>query len=513
MFPIVLLSILVAQAYGARILAVVPTPSLSHQVVFRPLTQELARRGHEVVIITPDPVFTNNNAPANLTEIDVREVSYEVWRKNFLSNKEIGKKGDLVLTSALFLEQFRKVLEMQLQTDDVKRIIRGERGNFDLLILEAAMRPALVFSHIFKVPVIQVSSCGAMLNSNSIVGAPSHPFLYPWMLNQRLYNLTMWEKIQELVNRLTIESFYAECETLEEEMLRRVVDPDMPSLHELSNNVDLIFYNSHPIWSDKQPVPPNVVYVGGIHKNPKKELPQDLKSYLDSSKNGVIYISFGNNIKPSLLPVEKVQMLARIFSELPQNVLWRWDVDIANKSANVKITQWVPQSDMLRHPNIKLFIMQGGLQSTEEAIDAGVPLIGIPMIADQWYNVEKYTYFGIGKRLDMGSSTEDEFREAIKTVLEDKSYRENVMKLRKLLQDQPESALERAVWWTEYVLRHGGAKHLRSPAANMHWTEYYEIKLLLTFLAVLLIAGSILYSALFYVFRILNRISGKVKLA
>ncbi|CAG4992151.1 unnamed protein product [Colias eurytheme] len=512
MLPVALF-ILVAQAYAARILVVVPTPSLSHQVVFRPLTQELAKRGHEVVIITPDPVFTNNNAPANLTEIDVREVSYEAWKKHFLTNTAIGKKNDLIHTVELFIQQFAKILETQLQTEDVKRIIRGERGNFDLLILEAAVRPALVFSHIFKVPVIQMSSFGAMLNSNSIVGAPSHPFLYPWILNQRLYNLTLWDKVQELTNRLTIEHIYASYEPLEEEMLRRVVDPNVPSLHELSNNVHLMFYNSHPIWSDQQPVPPNVVYVGGIHKNPRKELPQDLKSYLDSSKNGVIYMSFGNNLKPSLLPLEKVQMLTRIFSELPQNVLWRWDVDIANKSANVKTMQWVPQSDLLRHPNVKLFIMQGGLQSTEEAIDAGVPLIGIPMLADQWYNVEKYIYFGIGKRLDMERSTEEEFRAAIKTVLEDKSYRENVIKLRNLLNDQPQSALERAVWWTEYVLRHGGAKHLRAAAANMPWTQYYEIELVLMFLAVIFTFIGVLGAVLYYVWRMLNRISVKVKKA
>lgn len=48
--------------------------------------------------------------------------------------------------------------------------------------------------------------------------------------------------------------------------------------------------------------------------------------------------------------------------------------------------------------------------------------------------------------------------------------------------------LERAVWWTEYVLRHGGASHLRSPAANISWAEYLEIDLILTILSVVVIA-------------------------
>ena len=41
------------------------------------------------------------------------------------------------------------------------------------------------------------------------------------------------------------------------------------------------------------------------------------------------------------------------------------------------------------------------------------------------------------------------------------------------------SPLERAVWWTEHVLRHNGASHLKANGAHMHWTEYYQIKLLL----------------------------------
>ncbi|CAH2058054.1 unnamed protein product, partial [Iphiclides podalirius] len=74
---------------------------------------------------------------------------------------------------------------------------------------------------------------------------------------------------------------------------------------------------------------------------------------------------------------------------------------------------------MDRHPNVKLFITQGGLQSTDEAITAGVPLIGIPMLGDQWYNVEKYVHHGIGVRLDIENLTEELLKNAIIEVAED----------------------------------------------------------------------------------------------
>lgn len=75
---------------------------------------------------------------------------------------------------------------------------------------------------------------------------------------------------------------------------------------------------------------------------------------------------------------------------------------------------------VLGHPKVKLFITQGGLQSTDEAITAGVPLIGIPMLADQWYNVEKYVRHQIGLRLDIETLNEQKLETAIKTIIEDK---------------------------------------------------------------------------------------------
>ena len=66
--------------------------------------------------------------------------------------------------------------------------------------------------------------------------------------------------------------------------------------------------------------------------------------------------------------------------------------------------------------------MQGGLQSTDEAITAGVPLIGIPMLGDQWYNAEKYEHHGIGVKLDLITMTDEEFKSAINTVIGDKRW-------------------------------------------------------------------------------------------
>ncbi|CAB3245073.1 unnamed protein product [Arctia plantaginis] len=155
-----------------------------------------------------------------------------------------------------------------------------------------------------------------------------------------------------------------------------------------------------------------------------------------------------------------------------------WDnEELSGRTENIRILKWLPQSDLLRHPKIKLFITQGGLQSTDEAISAGVPLIGIPMLADQWYNVQKYVYHGIGEELDFETLTEEQLTNTIYKILTNESYRHNIIRLRTLMLDQPMKPLERAIWWIEHVLRHGGAKHLRAPSANVSWSQYLELEL------------------------------------
>lgn len=61
-------------------------------------------------------------------------------------------------------------------------------------------------------------------------------------------------------------------------------------------------------------------------------------------------------------------------------------------------------------------------------------------------------------------------------------YQNRVKELKDLFRDQPMTGLEKTVWWIEYVIRHKGAKHLRSSAADMSWFEYYLVDVILTVL-------------------------------
>ena len=53
--------------------------------------------------------------------------------------------------------------------------------------------------------------------------------------------------------------------------------------------------------------------------------------------------------------------------------------------------------------------------------------------------------------------------------------------------DQPMSPQDRAIYWTEYVIRHKGATHLRSPALHLSWIEVLHLDIIFCFHLVVLI--------------------------
>jgi len=86
-------------------------------------------------------------------------------------------------------------------------------------------------------------------------------------------------------------------------------------------------------------------------------------------------------------------------------------------------------------------------------------------------------------------------------------YRENAQRLSRIYRDQPLTPLEQAVYWTEYVIRHNGAPHLRSAVMDLAWYQYF----LLDVIAVLALAVGSVVLIVFMILRLVLRIVWGVK--
>lgn len=71
------------------------------------------------------------------------------------------------------------------------------------------------------------------------------------------------------------------------------------------------------------------------------------------------------------------------------------------------------------HPNVVLFITHGGLLSTTETLHFGVPIIGIPLFADQFINIKRAVKKGFGKHVVIGYDADVKLKEAIDDIFQD----------------------------------------------------------------------------------------------
>lgn len=86
---------------------------------------------------------------------------------------------------------------------------------------------------------------------------------------------------------------------------------------------------------------------------------QDLQSYLDNSENGVVYFSLGSTVLSSGLSNATLNEIITAFSQLPFNVLWKWEKEVhPSVTSNVYIQKYFPQQDLLGEIHNSLFLFE-----------------------------------------------------------------------------------------------------------------------------------------------------------
>lgn len=184
----------------------------------------------------------------------------------------------------------------------------------------------------------------------------------------------------------------------------------------------------------------------------------------------------GSNTKSSDLALEKRQAILRTFGKLKQKVLWKFEDDnLPDKPKNVMISKWLPQDDVLAHPNVVLFISHCGKGGLSEAKYHGVPVVGIPVLGDQYSNLKIAIQEGWALGALYADLNEKTFSDAVHEVLSNRKYGDVVKKQSLKFRDRPQHPLDNAAFWVEYVIRHHGAKHLQSPGAHLNFFQFYSL--------------------------------------
>jgi MGT family glycosyltransferase len=116
-------------------------------------------------------------------------------------------------------------------------------------------------------------------------------------------------------------------------------------------------------------------------------------------------------------PLKVVATTARDFDE----------AEFGTIPSNVILERFVPFSEFV--DRVSVAITHGGAGAVHAALSHGVPVIVLPFTADQFEVAARCAWAGVGIRLDRWTSTAEELREAVRSILSDPGYRARAQRI------------------------------------------------------------------------------------
>uniref|UniRef100_A0A3B5M709 UDP-glucuronosyltransferase n=1 Tax=Xiphophorus couchianus TaxID=32473 RepID=A0A3B5M709_9TELE len=439
----------------------------SHWINMKILLEELHSRGHNISVIRSSTSWYIPEKSPLYTSITIEmdealENFFDIYLQEHM-RVCVYREGASLLTFLKLTKDFLSMITQAhlLWCDATIQIFQNptlvknlKDSQYDLVLADPAMGPGPVLAKYLKLPLV--------LNVRWITSGEGHFILAPSPLSYIPVPGSGFTDKMDFIQRVKNFFFYSGCDIVS-----------------LLQGADIWLFRSDFVFEFPRPTMPNVVYIGGFQCKPAQPLPADLEEFVQSAgEHGVIIMTLGTLV--NALPKEVSDEIASVFAKMPQKVIWRHKGEHPSTLGNnTLLVDWMPQKDLLGHPQIKVFVAHGGTNGVQEAIYFGVPVLGIPLFFDQYDNLLRLQKRGAAKIIQLADVNGHTFEKTIKELLHKVSYRENMQRLSSLHRDQQMPPMDQATFWVEYVMRHKGAPHLRTEAYRMPWYSYYCLDVLI----------------------------------
>uniref|UniRef100_A0A0K0D2B5 UDP-glucuronosyltransferase n=1 Tax=Angiostrongylus cantonensis TaxID=6313 RepID=A0A0K0D2B5_ANGCA len=210
------------------------------------------------------------------------------------------------------------------------------------------------------------------------------------------------------------------------------------------------------------------------------ELIQEFERIVSKGAKGVILFSLGSLVKSSHMPVDIRQAFIEAFRSFPDYVvLWKDDAIVNTTTPNIYFHSWLPQVDLLADGRVKLFITHGGMNSIHEALLFGVPMITLPLFADQDSNAAVAAERGFSITLNKLALSKEIIIDAINRALgrdgEESVYTLRVRQAARLLKGSPEEMRQTIRKLAQISATETALNHLKLDIRHLNSLQYYNI--------------------------------------
>ncbi|KAL0985698.1 hypothetical protein UPYG_G00160670 [Umbra pygmaea] len=426
---------------GAKIL-VMPVEG-SHWLSMKLLVNELAARGHEMVVLVPETslhiggksdFYRAETFKVAYTNAQLEEDINRLKDNAFLKPPAITDLFVNVQGLISFTDTQVKSCESLLYNNPMMQRLRGE--GFQLMLTDPFLPCGSILAESFNIPAVYFLRglpCGL---DEMAAQCPTPPSYVPRLFTGNTDHMDFLGRVKNML-MYGVEIYL--CKALFatfDELTSRYLEKDM-TYRELLGHGSIWLLRYDFTFEYPKPSMPNMVHIGGINCGKSGPLPADLEEFVEGSgEDGFVIFTLGSMI--SSMPEEKAKQFFDAFSKIPQRVVWRYTGVVPdNPPANVRVMKWIPQNDLLGHPKIKAFITHGGTHGLYEGICNGVPMVMVPLFGDQSSNVERIKVRGVGEVLKMFDVTSDNLVETLNMVINNTSYKDKMLKLSAFIKTAP----------------------------------------------------------------------------
>ncbi|XP_017083972.2 UDP-glucosyltransferase 2 [Drosophila eugracilis] len=489
-------------AEAANILGVFPYRHISPFLVMQPFVRTLAKRGHNVTLITPKGMPNDIEGVRHIRVAKLNKRLTEMIKSNQVFELIYNKWSENSLKAGMLFNASHDILS----DPGVQRMLQDRSERFDLIIMEPTNLDALLgLVEYYNATLMGFSSGRWNWNSEELAGNPAPTVYEPISPIGYSLDTTFLSRVHNWIH--IMEEKLLEHLVIRPAQLRifqKFFGYSSQKLEELRTKFSVVLINSHYSMGKIRANVPNIIEVGGLHlSEPMEPCTEDLQRFMDEAEHGVIYLSMGNDVLVRFLPENLQQLLLKTFAKLKQRFIWKSELlNMPNKSENIFVIEKAPQRHILEHPNIRLFITNGGQLSVIEALHSGVPILGLPMFFDQFRNLRWGHLSGMVEVLDINTLNEDILTATIQEMLVSPKYALRSKEMSKFFQDRPMSPLDTAIWWTEYALRNKNLNRMRLNTEDIPLIQYYKLDTILTFVFRF---GLVAVSVIFLVYSLFKR--------
>ncbi|KAF8361713.1 hypothetical protein PRIPAC_88636, partial [Pristionchus pacificus] len=445
----------------------------SHSNFIGNIADILVDAGHDVTVLIPelDTRLKDGSNKAKVVRIPPNEEAKAVFAK--LDTGEINlfrfsETNPLIplWTKGSMGFVFAKQCEATLESGEVAKL-RNEK--FDVYIVEIFDICGMMLSHLLQPrSIIKVSTTIMMGEQHDELGVPLPLSYSPSCLTRSLdvHSIVSraWNIFAEQMARLKYSGMRSQVDAV----FRKKFGEDYPTLKEISSNVAYAFTNTEPLIDFATPTLSRVIDIGGLGAKEPKELDEYWASIM-TRRPKVVLISFGTLAKAFLLPASQKEGILKVVSAFPSiTFIWKYEKKddfahgLAAKVDNLVLTEWMPQTDLLDHPNLAVFITHGGMGSVQELTQRGKPAILIPIFGDQPRNAAMIEHNLLGKvlgKLEVGNH--EKIIALLKEVMENPEYAENAKRVARMLAKKPFSSKEKLLRYVDFAAEFGPSTSLR----------------------------------------------------